>query len=521
MHANYNYLSQEGYRAVKPKLVIIGAGIGGLAAANMFAKAGYEVHVYEKNGQLGGRAGLKKVQGFRFDTGPSWYLMPGVFDHYFGLFGVSAKKELGLRKLSPAYKVFYESHSPLTITGNAKIDRQTFEREEKGAGAALDRYVKESNEVYRLALQHFLYTNFSDPRDLLKPDILGQLGKLTMLLTTPVHRRVASFVSSQPLQQILEYPMVFLGSSPFSAPAMYSLMSALDFKEGVYYPKEGIYGIISLLEKIGRGLGVSYHLNAEAQEIVTTQKKIAGVRFVDGSYVEAGIVISNADLHYTETKLLADKDQSYPEKYWAKKEAGISGLLLYLGVKGSLPQLEHHNLFFVDDWAENFASIYDSKKVPASASLYVCKPSATDPHVAPKGSENVFVLVPLPAGLSIDDAQKEILAKRFIAQLAKAINEPDFAKRITYQSTFGPQDFETKFYAWKGTALGVSHLLTQSAFWRTPNKSKRVSGLYYVGGNTMPGVGLPMCLISAELVYKRVMKQRRGGPITAIEGDAV
>jgi len=506
---------------MKPKLVIIGAGVGGLATANMFAKAGYDVHVYEKNGQLGGRAGEKVVNGFRFDTGPSWYLMPGVFSHYFDLFGLSAKKELGLQKLSPAYKVFYESHQPLIITGDAKQDRKTFENEEVGAGAALDRYVKESNDVYKLALQHFLYTNFSDPRDLLKPDILGKLGSLFALLTTPVHKRVVTFVKSQSLQQILEYPMVFLGSSPFSAPAMYSLMSALDFKEGVYYPKQGIYGIVRLLEKIGNDLGVTYHLNAETKTIMTNDGRVAGIQLIDGTIVKADIVISNADLHYTETKLLAAEDQSFPEKYWSKKEAGISGLLIYLGVKGSLPQLEHHNLFFVDDWAENFSSIYESKTIPQSASLYVCKPSATDTHVAPKGSENVFVLVPLPAGLKINATKKEVLAKRFIAQLAKAIDEPDFANRITYQSTFGPQDFETEFHAWKGTALGVSHLLTQSAFWRTPNKSKKIKGLYYVGGNTMPGVGLPMCLISAELVYKRIMKQRRGGPIDSIESRQV
>lgn len=223
---------------MKPKMIIIGAGIGGLAAANMFAKAGYEVHVYEKNDQLGGRAGEKTAEGFRFDTGPSWYLMPGVFEHYFGLFDISVKDELELQKLAPAYKVFYESHRPLTITGDAAIDRGLFESEEKGAGEALDNYVSESNEIYQLALKHFLYTNFSDPRDLFKKEVLLRSATLLKLLTTSVHKRVASFVDSQPLQQILEYPMVFLGSSPFSAPAMYSLMSALDFKEGVYYPKK-------------------------------------------------------------------------------------------------------------------------------------------------------------------------------------------------------------------------------------------------------------------------------------------
>lgn len=502
---------------MKPKALIIGAGIGGLATANILQKAGYDVHVYEKNDQLGGRAGLKIEKGFRFDSGPSWYLMPAVFDHYFSLFGVSAKKELALQKLTPAYKVFFESHDPITITGNPKIDRRTFEAEEKGAGSALDRYVKEGNEIYQLALKHFLYTNFSDPRDLAKKEILSQSGKLLSLLSTSVHRRVSSFVRTQSLQQILEYPMVFLGSSPFTAPAMYSLMSALDFKEGVFYPRDGIYAIIELLEKIGRGFGVTYHLNAETKKILVEDGKAMGIQLTDNSIVSSDLVISNADLHFTETKLLAPESQSYPESYWKKKESGISALLIYLGVKGSLPQLEHHNLFFVDDWRGNFTDIYDKKTIPESASLYVCKPSATDPKVAPKGSENLFVLVPLPTGLKMTTAHKAQLTKRFISQLSEAIKQPDLAERITFQESFGPNEFEERFHAWQGSALGVSHLLKQSAFWRTPNKSKKVKNLYYVGGNTMPGVGLPMCLISAELVYKRITKQRRGGPISEIK----
>jgi len=498
---------------MKRKVIIIGGGIGGLATANLFQKAGDEVHIYEKNDQLGGRAGWKVINGFSFDTGPSWYLMPGVFEHYFDLFNLSVTKELALQKLSPAYKVFFESHNPLVITGDPGTDSQTFESEEPGAGKALDRYVKEGNEIYQLALKHFLYTNFDNPRDLLKKEIISQGPRFLKLLTTSIHSRVASFVGSRTLQQILEYPMVFLGSSPFSAPAMYSLMSALDFKEGVFYPKNGIYSIITLLEKVGRSLGVQYHLNSDVSSITHLNGNASGITLSDGTRIDADIVISNADLHFTETQLLDESVQSYPAAYWQKKESGISALLLYLGVKGDLPQLQHHNLFFVDDWEKNFEDIYDKKTIPASASLYVCKPSATDPKVAPKGYENVFVLVPLPTGATLSADETSTLAAKFIQQLAISIDQPDLHDRIVTQDIFGPDDFESRFNAWEGTALGVSHLLKQSAFWRTPNKSKKLRNLYYVGGNTVPGVGLPMCLISAELVYKRVMNIKRSGPL--------
>ncbi|MEO6110014.1 MAG: phytoene desaturase family protein [Candidatus Saccharimonadales bacterium] len=502
---------------MKRKVIIIGGGIGGLATANLLQKAGYDVSMYEKNDQLGGRAGLKKAMGFSFDTGPSWYLMPGVFKQYFDLFGLSVNKELGLKKLKPAYKVFYESHQPITITGNQKTDSATFERIEPGAGKALARYVEEGNHIYRFALKHFLYTNFNRPLDLVKLEILRQGPPMLKLLATSVHSRVKSFVSNQALQQILEYPMVFLGSSPFKAPAMYSLMSALDFKEGVYYPKEGIYSIIQLLEWTGRELGVSYKLNTGVKRILHKNGHATGILLETGEKIDADIVISNADLHFTETKLLSASARSYPAAYWGKREPGISALLIYLGIKGSLPQLEHHNLFFVDKWKENFRAIYKTKEIPKSASLYVCKPSATDTNVAPKGHENVFVLVPLPAGVKISKIQTAQLTERFIEQLSTSIDQPDLKDRIVFQESFGPGDFETKFGAWQGTALGVSHLLKQSAFWRTPNKSKKLDNLFYVGGNTVPGVGLPMCLISAELVYKRIMGIKRGGALTAIE----
>jgi phytoene desaturase len=188
---------------------------------------------------------------------------------------------------------------------------------------------------------------------------------------------------------------------------------------------------------------------------------------------------------------------------------------MYLGVKGELPEFEHHNLFFVDDWKANFQAIYTDKSIPESASIYVCKPSASDVSVAPEGHENVFVLVPLPPGIEIQSEQLETLADSYLAQLEKMANVT-LSSRITSRHLFGPNDFVTKFHSWQATALGPSHILKQSAIFRTPNVSKKVKGLYYVGGSTTPGIGLPMCLISAELVYKRLARDMKGGPISHI-----
>jgi phytoene desaturase len=501
---------------VPKKVIIIGAGIGGLATANLLAKAGYDVHVYEKNAQLGGRAGQRTTNGFTFDTGPSWYLMPKVFEQYFSLFNIDLNHELGIKKLTPAYKVFFESHEPITIHGDVDKDAAQFEAVEKGSGERLKTYVKEGQEIYDMAIEHFLYTNFQRPQELADKRILAAGGRMAKLLLTNIHSRVSTFVTAKPLQQILEYPMVFLGTSPFKAPAMYSLMSALDFNEGVFYPARGMYSIIDALVSIGKAHGVTYRVNAPVTSITHADGTASGI-VVGGASIAADIVVSNADLHFTETTLLNAPAHSYPDTFWKKKESGISALLLYIGVKGALPQLEHHNLFFVDKWRENFEAIYESKEIPESASLYVSRTSATDPTTAPEGHENLFVLAPLPSGISLNDADTKVLTQRFLKQVADAINEPELTDRIVTLETFGPDDFKDSFNSWNGTALGMSHLLKQSAFWRIPNKSKKLKNLYYVGATTVPGIGLPMCLIGAELTYKRIAGIKKGGPVTSIE----
>lgn len=502
---------------MKKKIVIIGGGYGGLATANLFAKKGDEVIVIEKNTQLGGRAGQLEQGGFRFDTGPSWYLMPEVFAHYYSLFDMDVADELSLTRLAPGYKVFFENDTPITLMGDLEGDAATLDALEPGAGKMIQRYVSDSTKIYDLSVQHILYNTYQNLRWIFQKEVIAAAPRLLPMLITPLDTHVRRFFKDSRIQRVLEYHSVFLGTSPYEAPAIYSLMSTLDFKSGVYYPKNGMYSMVESLARLGESLGVTYRTDVAVSSIDVVKGEATGVTLSNQEHIVADVVISAADLYHTETQLLAPPYQSYPEKYWRKKQAGPSALLLSLGVRGSLPNLEHHNLYFVDNWRDNFTSIYKTQTIPEHASIYICKPSATDPTAAPEGHENIFILVPLPSGLELSETDKDALVDRAIRLLGDMADTPDIADRIVTRDIVIPQTFTERFNAWRFNALGgQSHLLTQSAFFRTKNKSKKVKNLYYVGAGTNPGIGLPMCLMSAQLVYKMVHGLSSVGPVKEI-----
>ncbi|MCU1638966.1 MAG: crtI [Microbacteriaceae bacterium] len=534
------------------RIVVIGGGISGLASAALLAREGHEVTLLEARQELGGRAGSWEQDGFRFDTGPSWYLMPEVFDHFYRLLGTTAAEQLDLVTLDPGYRVIFEGGDAESIDIRADREKNLglFERIEPGSRVRMERYLESARDTYEIAKKRFLYTTFADLRPFLTRDVVGRLGRLTKLLLQPLSTLAARTVQDPRLRQILGYPAVFLGSSPFSTPSMYHLMSHLDLEDGVLYPMGGITRLIESIADLAEAEGVTIITSAAVRRIrvregaqarskwrqraLTTRVVATGVDYTDAAgatgSIESDIVVSAADLHHTETTMLPEELQTYPQSYWDSKIPAPSALLLYLGVRGELPQLEHHTLLFTRDWKSGFADIFPSAKlragghrgsVPNPASLYVCKPSGVDPSAAPEGHENIFVLVPIPADPSIGhgeidgdgDPRIEALADAVIRQIAAWADIPDLADRIVVRRTVGPGDFKDDLNAWRGTALGPAHTLRQSALFRAGNMSKRVGGLYYVGSSTIPGIGLPMCLISAEVLLKRLRGDVSTGPL--------
>ncbi len=484
-------------------VVIIGSGVGGLATAGLLAKQGYSVEVFEKNEQLGGRLSVLKKDGFTFDMGPSWYLMPDIFEQFFGLMGEKVEDYLDLRHLSPSYRIFFKDDGAVRdFFPDVEKNRPTFEAMEPGSAQKLDAYLLKAKRSYEVSKQWFLYKNYDSITDFFTWRGMIEGSRL------PVIRSMHSYVSgqfvSEQVQKVLEYQLVFLGTSPYQAPALYSLMNHIDFNVGVFYPMGGMGELTSALVRMAEKHGVTFHLNVPVHEIVVEQGRAVGVRLGDGRIVEADVVVSNADIAFTEQFLLAEAHRDHSKEYWDSRTMSPSAYLLYLGVKGKIPQLLHHNLIFCKDWKQNFAEIFDEATWPNDPSIYVSMTSVTDPTVAPPDHENIVVLVPIAPDLRYTPADLARYQEKTLATIAEVMKIEDFQERIVSKTTFCVKDFAERYNSFKGSALGLAHTLRQTAVFRPNNISKKVKGLYYVGANTNPGIGVPMCLISAELVLKRL-----------------
>lgn len=525
-------------QVTQPTAVVIGAGVAGLATACLLRRDGYDVVVLERLGQVGGRAGVLEDEGFRWDMGPSWWLMPQAFAHFYELMGTSVEAELDLVPVNdPAFRLFTEGYPAIDVSTGSQNIYELFESLEPGSGETIQRYLEAFEVDYRLSVDQFLYTNFGELKGLMTPEILGRMGRLLRKLTRSLDADVASQFQHPQLRQLLTYAAVFLSSAPKATPAFYGIMNYTTMVEGVRYPMGGFSRFVASLHRLALQSGARVLTGADVQRIeyqpqTTGQSnRVGSVIYRDetGEHrVSADVVVSSADRQHTEAKLLPGKKSSR-HRYWKRRNPGMSCVLVYLGIEGSLPQLPHHSLIFSKDWDPDFDAVFNQKAKNAtsqdatafSKSLYVCRPSATDPSVAPAGHENVFLLIPVPAvsnGIvgNLDhspDPETTDIVDQALQLVGSRIGVADLAQRVVKQYTVGPGDFEERFNAWRGNALGLAHTLSQSAFFRGKNTARDVEGLYFAGATTTPGVGLPMCLISAENVVKSLRDDTSTGPL--------
>ena len=476
-------------------IVIVGSGFAGLSTACYLADAGANVTVLEKNEQLGGRASRLEKDGFTFDMGPSWYLMPDVFERFFGHFGRSPDDYYSLSRLDPHYRIFFKDGDQVDLVPDVEANKELFEQYEQGAGEALERYLDKSEYTYNVGMEHFVYTDRPRLRDYMDIDVLRYSWGLSLLGKMQGH--VEDYFEHPKLQQIMQYTLVFLGGAPTNTPALYNLMSHVDFNMGVYYPDGGIGAVVDGIVEMAEELGVEFVTNQPVDEIAGRKGAFA-VRTEGGEEYLADRVVSNADYAHTEQELLPPEKRQYSADYWDSRTYAPSTFLLYLGVEGDVDELAHHTLVLPTDWSDHFETIFDDPAWPDDPSYYLCVPSKTDDAVAPEGHSNLFALVPIAAGLEDTPELRQTYRDLVLDDIAENTGV-DLRDRIVTEETFCVDDFTDRYNSMKGTALGMAHTLRQTSLFRPSRTSSKVDGLYFTGSYTTPGIGVPMCLISGQL----------------------
>ena len=375
------------------KVNIIGSGFSSLSAACYLAKAGFEVDVFEKNTSTGGRARKMVKEGFTFDMGPSWYWMPDVFDKFFQEFGKKTSDFYELKRLSPAYRVYFEDGTSIDIPDSLEEIFKIFEKEEVGAGHLLAKFLEDAGDNYRIAIEKLVYKPGISPLELVTFETVKKLDQFVVTISHKIRR----LFKNQKLIKILEFPVLFLGAKPQNTPAFYNFMNFADFGLGTWHPEKGMYSVVEGMVKMAKELGVQFNTNQNVETICVENGKATGV-IANGVQIDADVVVSGADYNHSES-LLKPKERGYTDTYWDKKVFAPSSLLFFIGLDKKVKNVSHHTLFFDVDFDAHARSIYDTPEWPKDPLFYGNFPSITDSSMAPQGKEACFLLIPIGPGI--------------------------------------------------------------------------------------------------------------------------
>ncbi len=484
------------------KIGIIGAGLSSLSAACFLAKAGLEVHVFEKNTMPGGRSQFFSAEGFTFDMGPSWYWMPEVVDRLFADLGEKREDYFSLTRLDPAYQVFWEDFTSTHIPEKHAELVQLFDSFEEKGGEKLEQFLADAKIKYEVSMGSFIENPGLKISEFFRKDILSNAIKLDIFKS--VEKDISKRFSSKKARDILNFPVLFLGERPSKIPAMYTLMNYADLELGTWYPEGGMNALAQGLEKAAKKFGAKFHYKQTVNHIITNKSSVTGME-INGEQHSFDAIIGGADYHHVEQHLLPKKFRKYSEKYWDKRKMAPSSLIFYLGVNKRIKKLQHHNLFFDELLEEHGKEIYDDPTWPTKPLFYVCAPSKTDSNVAPDGCENLMILIPIAPNLE-DTAEMREKYKRIVLNRLEKHCEESIFEHLIYENSFCIEDFKNTYNSYKGNAYGLANTLMQTANLKPKIKSK-LKNLYFCGQLTVPGPGIPPALISGKIVANQLIAE--------------
>jgi phytoene desaturase len=483
------------------KVCVIGSGFSGLAAAAVLAKKGFEVHVYEKNATLGGRARKFEENGFVFDMGPSWYWMPEIFENFYTLFGKTTTDFYSLKRLDPSYKVIFGADDVVDMPADYTSLKALFNSIEPGSGVKLDKFLTDAEFKYNAGMKTYVWKPGESIGEYLDLEVIQSVFKLNML--SSVSKEIRKYFTNSKLIKILEFPVLFLGATPQKTPALYSLMNYADIKLGTWYPLGGMHKIVEAFVSICKEQGVIFHTSSDVKKIKGNTIK------VDDQDLSFDFIVASADYHHVEQNLLEKEERGYSDSYWQSRIMAPSSMLYYVGLNTRLPRnkVAHHNLFFDENFECHAHEIYHSHSWPTAPLFYMCISSITDDLVAPPEGENLFILIPISTELTNDNEEVREQYFNLVVNRLKSTLNIDISKNIVYKRAYCISDFKNDYYAYKGNAYGLANTLNQTAMLKPRLKSRKNKYLYYAGQLTLPGPGVPPAIISGQMVANLISKK--------------
>jgi phytoene desaturase len=488
-----------------PTILVIGAGLGGIVAAARLARSGFQVTVLEKNSTPGGRCSRLIRDGHRFDIGPTLFLMPEIFAETYTALGARMDDHLDLRRIDPTYRVRFDDGVEIALTSDLIAMQQQLEAIEPGSFEGLLRYLAEGYTHYYLALERFVGRNFYSLPDYFNPQNLPLLFQLKAL--TKHYDNIGHYFHDPHLKAAFTFQNMYLGLSPYDAPATYSLLQYTELAGGVWFPIGGLYRVVESLVKLAEAQGVRFRYDAAVKQIEVAGNHATGVALDDGARLHADTIVANADLPYIYECLLPDRAAAERLK---RMHYTCSAIMFYWGLDKVYPQLATHNVFLCGDYRASFKHIFMDRTLPDEPSFYVHAPARIDPTAAPAGGDTLMVLVPvghLDAAAAQDWDTLRARARAAVLHRLAIIGIAGLAEHLTCEVSYTARDWRTRFNLAKGAAFGLSHTFWQVGYLRPHNRHKRYRNLYFVGSSTHPGAGLPMALLSARLTTERMLHE--------------